>query len=459
MTDMANGRVYYRISNWYGVLRLLPFSAWFIRMWQQMLGVQNKTVTTRSLHVPLRVKRTMARELVRCVRRTPQRMDELGVFFDDYAAKLDRRLADVLADSAHEKTGRLLEIYFSMLDDVLTRWHVTLINDMYAFGFTYLAGKRHEEALADIRNLESMQPVRHILALAETARTHGMDGAAYRDAKADFIAAYGDRCLGELKLETHTYRTHPALVDDFVRARLDQPTQLSAAPPKGADKRREGFFVRRAKLGIYNRERSRMDRTRIFGTIRAIFRAVGEELYRAGRIDDPEDVFYLPIPVLEAPDGADLRQIILNSKADYAMYAALPAYSRLVFDGAIRNKRLHDPALDAMRGGNTLTGVPAAPGTVTAEALVVAQPDLSLDTRGKILVTRSTDPGWVFLIENAAGIIAEKGSLLSHTAIITRELHKPSMVNVKDACRRIRTGDLVTLDSTAGTIQILNRTE
>ena len=26
MVDMCNGRVYYRISSWYGVLRLLPFS-------------------------------------------------------------------------------------------------------------------------------------------------------------------------------------------------------------------------------------------------------------------------------------------------------------------------------------------------------------------------------------------------------------------------------------------------
>ena len=457
MVDTANGRVYYRISNWYGVLRLMPFSGWFIRIWQQMLGVEHKSVTAAERRVPVRVKATLAWELMKCILQTPKRMDALCDFYDRYAETLDRRLAAVLADDG-AKTPRLLEIYNSMLDDILARWHVTLINDVYAFLFTYLAGKRSQSALADIRNLESMQPVRHILALVETARTHGMDSAAYRDAKADFIAAYGDRCLGELKLETHTYRTHPALVDDFVRARLDQPTQLSTEATN-ANRRREGFFVRRAKLGIYNRERSRMDRTRIFGTIRAIFRAVGEELYRAGRIDDPEDVFYLPIPVLEAPDGADLRQINLNRKADYAMYAVLPAYSRLVFDGAIRNKRLHDPALDAMRGSDTLTGVPAAPGSVTAEALVVAQPDLSLDTRGKILVTRSTDPGWVFLIENAAGIIAEKGSLLSHTAIITRELHKPSMVNVKDACRRIRTGDLVTLDSTAGTIQILNRTE
>ena len=458
MVDMANGRVYYRISSWYGVLRLMPFSGWFIRIWQQMLGVENPTVTATERRVPLRVKATLGFELLRCVLQTPKRMDTLCDFYERYAADLDRRLSAVLADEAHAKTPQLLDIYHSMLDDILARWHVTLINDVYAFLFTYLAGKRNKAALADIRNLESMKPVQHMLALVETAKQHGMDADAYRAAKAEFIRQYGDRCLGELKLETHTYRTHPGLVDDFVRARLDAPTQLpqQEAPPA---KSREPFFVRRAKTGIYNRERSRMDRTRIFGTIRAIFRAVGEELCRDGRIDDPEDVFYISVPELEALGAGDLRETVAQRKAEFRMYADLPAYSRLVFDGAIRNKRVLNASFDLLHRGDTLTGISAALGRVTGEALVITNPDLSIDTRGKILVTRSTDPGWVFLIENAAGIIAEKGSLLSHTAIITRELHKPSMVNVHDACKRIRTGDLVELDSTAGTIRILNRND
>ena len=455
MVDMANGRVYYRISSWYGVLRLMPFSRFFIRVWQQMLGVENPTVTATERRVPLRVKATLGFELVRCVLQTPKRMDALCEFYDDYAEGLQKCLTAVLADDAQRKTPRLLAVYNSMLDDILARWHVTLINDVYAFLFTYLAGKRGKAALADVRDLESMQPVRHMLVLVDTARAHGMDSEDYRAAKAAFIETYGDRCLGELKLETHTYRTHPELVDDFVRARLDAPTQ----PPKqetAPAKRREGFFVRKAKTGIRNRERSRMDRTRIFGTIRAIFRAVGQELCAEGRIDDPEDVFCIPIPMLERED-ADLREAVNRCRAEYAMYAALPAFSRLVFDGAIVNKRVRNAQTDRLRGSDTLTGVSAALGKVTAEALVVTNPDLSTDTRGKILVTRSTDPGWVFLIENAAGIIAEKGSLLSHTAIITRELGKPSMVNVREACTRIRTGDLVELDSTNGTIRIMGR--
>ena len=78
-------------------------------------------------------------------------------------------------------------------------------------------------------------------------------------------------------------------------------------------KRRDGFFVRRAKRGIYNRERSRMNRTRLFGTIRQIIRAVGETLYRTGRIDDPEDVFYIPVPALER-SGETMVQLAVKDR-------------------------------------------------------------------------------------------------------------------------------------------------
>ena len=455
MVDTANGRVYYRISGWYGALRLLPASGKFIRIWQQMLGVENPTVTASARKIPARVKATLTLELLRCVLKTPKRMDSLCDYYDTYAAALDKRIAAALADTSDRRIGRLLEIYNSMLENVLARWHVTLINDVYAFLFTYLAGERGKAALADIHDLESMKPVREILSLVDVARTDGMDSAAYRTAKAAFIREYGDRCLGELKLETHTYRTHPALVDEFVRARLEAPSALNA---ERTEKRaRAGFFARRAKTGIYNRERSRMDRTRLFGTIRGIFRAIGEELRRQGRIDEAEDVFYLTVPELERLGDEDLRERVAARKREYAMYETLPAFSRLVFDSEIHSRQSAGARTDTLAGADTLTGVSAALGKARGEALVVTSPDLSLDTRGKILVTRSTDPGWVFLIENAAGIIAEKGSLLSHTAIITRELGKPSMVNVRDACALIRTGDLLELDSTAGVIRILRR--
>ena len=72
-------------------------------------------------------------------------------------------------------------------------------------------------------------------------------------------------------------------------------------------------------------------------------------------------------------------------------------------------------------------------------------------------MAKTTDPGWVFLIKDSLGIIAEKGSILSHTAIITRELGKPSIVNVKDVTKLLKTGDKVEVDAYTGTITRLNK--
>ena len=68
-----------------------------------------------------------------------------------------------------------------------------------------------------------------------------------------------------------------------------------------------------------------------------------------------------------------------------------------------------------------------------------------------------TDPGWVFLLATAKGVISEKGSLLSHTAIISRELKKPSIVGVEKLTDTVRTGDLIRMDGGTGKIEILGR--
>ena len=66
-----------------------------------------------------------------------------------------------------------------------------------------------------------------------------------------------------------------------------------------------------------------------------------------------------------------------------------------------------------------------------------------------------TDPGWVFFIARANGIIAEKGSLLSHTAIVARELGTPAVVGIPGITECLKEGDLVRLDADTGTITLL----
>jgi pyruvate,water dikinase len=94
-------------------------------------------------------------------------------------------------------------------------------------------------------------------------------------------------------------------------------------------------------------------------------------------------------------------------------------------------------------------------GNVTGEVLVITDPKNAPDTTGKILVTKTTDPGWVFLLVDAIGIISEKGSLLSHTAIISRELGIPAIVGVANITNALKTGDHITIDGSSGKIEVL----
>ena len=106
---------------------------------------------------------------------------------------------------------------------------------------------------------------------------------------------------------------------------------------------------------------------------------------------------------------------------------------------------------------NILEGIPTSNGKVVGEAIVIEDINKKYDVKDKILVTKMTDPGWVFLLATALGVIAEKGSLLSHTAIISREIKIPSIVGVEDATTIIKTGDYIQMNAHTGRIKILKR--
>jgi pyruvate,water dikinase len=86
----------------------------------------------------------------------------------------------------------------------------------------------------------------------------------------------------------------------------------------------------------------------------------------------------------------------------------------------------------------------------------VRTPEQNLDIKGEILIAPMTDPGWVFLMVPAAGLVVERGSILSHTAIIGRELGIPTVVGVADATSLITDGQLVEVDGGTGVVRLLD---
>ncbi len=471
MVGSANGRMYYKISNWYTVIKFLPLSKKIIPVWQEMLGVKTKSYDGTKVDIPFHVRVFTYFNSVYELVRVPKNMLRLEAEF--------RKINDDFYEKAEgELTGtELVELFNEIRRKLLAVWDVTLLNDMYSFIFTGLIKSRlkktnpddYESVCADfisgISNIESMKPVK---ALAELAKISLTDPGSekYRQKYDQYISVYGDRYLEELKLESMTFRTDRTLLDRKISEYAKDQTRLARLleEDKTENTTHHGhgiffdFCVKRAVLGIKNREISRLNRSRIFGMVRGIFLRLAENFVRNGLIETVRDIFFLTVDetfdLVKKP--ADMRAVVNERKREYEMYAELPAYSRLIFSGSEFNKsHVTINSVPQHTSADTLRGTPCSVGKADGEALVVTDVSQIGDVTGKILVTRMTDPGWVFLLSGAAGIIAQKGSLLSHTAIVSREIGIPSVVGVENVTEIIRNGDHVIMEGGSGIIKIV----
>jgi phosphoenolpyruvate synthase/pyruvate phosphate dikinase len=71
---------------------------------------------------------------------------------------------------------------------------------------------------------------------------------------------------------------------------------------------------------------------------------------------------------------------------------------------------------------------------------------------GEIIVTERTDPGWVMIFPAAAGLLVERGSLLSHSAIVAREMGLPTIVSLAGVTQWLKDGDWVEMDGASGRV-------
>lgn len=472
MVGSSNGRLYYKISNWYTIISFLPFNKMIIPIWQEMMGVKNKFYNNAKINLSIftRIKTYFNSLYELCM--VPKNMDKLNKKFIEINNKYSNKLSKQLSEK------QAFDIYKKLKEDILSCWDITLLNDIYAFVFTGMLKsrlknkyrnykERSNKYISKISNIESLKPIKELINLAYIKST--LSDEEYEKKFEEYIQKYGDRNVEELKLESLTFRTNPQLLKDRINEYRNDMDKLkenyenvnknsdTSIPKEDCITR---YLIKKCMLGIKNREISRLNRSRIYGLIRGLFLRIGQIYYEKGIFDESRDVFYLQLDEIEKliQKSFDVREIIAKRKEEYLIYNELPSYTRLVFMKKEFNK--HHKNINTQKfysNQQILNGVPCSNGVVTGAVLVVNDVHKANNVKNKILVTRTTDPGWVFILATAKGVISEKGSLLSHTAIISRELNIPSIVGVSGLLNTIRTDDVIEMNGTTGEIKIIKK--
>ena len=505
-----HGRVYYNLVHWYRMVGIAPGYPLNRRVLEVALGVSEplESATARNLR-PFRFATPVHRAISRAVTSATYARRVVGIerFVDHFLESFDQIYREY--DGVDYRTlggAEVFRRYEEMERRLIDRWGPVMVLDAalltlsgVMFAATRLLLPRAPEwfgyaAISPGSDIESAEPAHALSALAARitaepwlrslvsegsgedalARIRA-DGPAWLGEEVDrYLESYGYRSPDELKLEIPDLREDPALLVGMLRSALS-----SGAPDRGPEAddyldehlggiRRRAYdrLRHRVARAAACRERVRFARTRAFGMIKRMVRAMGRDLADRGVIDDFTDVFWLHLDEVRSlyrdgvPDPVEVRRRIASRRRAREIAEGLVAPARFRTPGGSPTAGdLTDagfvPLTQIPSGdpGDVLTGIASSTGTARGRVSVVAEP--SEADRG-ILATYRTDPGWVTALPSATALLIERGSPLTHVAIVAREMGIPTVVQIDGLTTALRTGMEVEVDATAGTVTILS---
>lgn len=513
MLAFVRGRIYYNINNWYRGLLFLPSFSTNKEDLERMMGLQDPVdmIQDQTLTFIEKLKRLpqLLRALTRMLsgfRRMPRMVAEFRQHFEHTYNDFDRSTLHTLSP------GELIRLARHLDKVLLDNWTTPIINDFYVMMSN---GKLHRylvkagigdpgiiqnNLLSGEAEIESTEPTKMLLGMCDYLRERPslrrlvvnednqdlMKRIRHADPHfhalcEDYIERYGDRVMGELKLESITLRQDPGFMFSVLRnflsrddltlealnnreSALRHETQSAILPKveKALGRRQRRRFekvLEQCRSAIKHRENMRLARTRTFALYRDIFLEIGNQLAFYGKLEAPRDIFWLTVDELYAwNDGravqTEWKSLVAARQAEYQQYHdEEPPHHFITHDVPYLHNEFrypHEQTID--EEASSLRGIGCYPGVVEGKIRLIFSPDDELNLNGQILCTVRTDPGWAPLFPTAGGLLVERGSTLSHSAVVARELGIPAVVGVPGLTAILKDGETVRMDGAAGTI-------
>jgi pyruvate,water dikinase len=189
---------------------------------------------------------------------------------------------------------------------------------------------------------------------------------------------------------------------------------------------------------------------------RAVLR-LGDDAAARGLIEHAEDVFFLRHEELlgsepRRAEVAERRRLWHEQRrlSPPLIVGTLPGFLRKMMLDTVESMRSAAPDAPGL-----LVGMPASPGRATGTARVLHDPGEGHRLHeGEVLVARLTTPAWTPLFARAAAVITDGGSVAAHASLVAREYGIPAVVGTGNATARVRDGDRVVVDGSAGVVRL-----
>lgn len=495
MLGLRNGQVYYNLLSWYKLVAILPGYKTNAKFMEQMMGVKEGLPPDVRKLLPPPSDATIFTAVKRLWGHYRRNEKNVAAFFD-----LLHRTIESL-DITDYSLFELAQYYRELESKLLKNWNAPVVNDFFSMIFYGLLKKVSKQwcgieddnkfngLLKNTGDIISAEPARLVREIAEVSRAN-IDfvrslvedniqiiqkslPSEIRIKIDEYLIKFGDRCINELKLESETLCDDPL---PLYRAIGNYAVKLNSG---GFHKVKDNFderiiinnagifkpifkwILNNARRTIRNRENLRFERTRVFGKVRRIFKEIGMRLASFDAIEKQDDIFYLELnEVLAYIEGTatsyNLRGLIEARKREFAAFDGMPEDRFDTYD-CVGLSYCHVKLPDGTGIAETLNGLGCCPGIVRGRARVITDPKGAVIHPGEILVAQRTDPGWIMLFPVASGVLVEYGSLLSHAAIVVREMGIPAVVSVKGLFANVNTGDLLELDGEKGSVAIIEK--
>lgn len=500
LLGLVKGRIYYNINNWYRGLQLLPSFKQNKSDMERMMGLTDPVDFIEDHEKSFWQKVKMLPSLILNLTRLMIAFGKLGSSVHQFRAHFKAYYQKFYHYELPQlPPNQLFKIKNELDEQLLNRWSTPIINDFYVMmnnGQTVRklksAGVKDvddflSQLLSGDHQMENTEPTKKMLLLAAIARNqkdlkalilsenkgkHQQVQIRFPDFAQQvdqFISDYGDRTVGELKLETITMRVNAQVFYNYLcnyltvsklptigqessfqkQAQVELDILLGKLPFWKSRSLQKS--LRKLKNGIRNREALRMERTRLFGMYRSVYLGLGKHYVQKGIIINDSDIFYLEESEIFAAQTTHWNALIQKRKLEFAAYQQEEVPTRVIIPFPPVNS---DPIQD--ENPILLQGTGCFPGEVEGECILVTSPEQRLDLNGKIVVALRTDPGWAALFPTCRAVLIEKGSSLSHSVILLRELGIPTIINIPRLTQRIKNGDQVIINSKSGKIKIVN---